>query len=199
LIHEQKVSSALELADVITPAMHRLGELLQLTPIFYLCAMLKIMISKQEFPFAYAIADLLFLEGNQVDTVDSVSKADDITSLQDAAILLCSLPMSGDGANASKSDVSTENFTLSNKLLCSLCTYCPASALNDVVSLLNNTELITSVFSRIEGYSPAAGSVSVSKLSTTMFTRDGLIMSPASIVRPLFSYILNELHRRSLI
>ncbi len=191
------VTSSFVLADVITPAMHRLGELLQLTPIFYLHTMLKIMINKHELTVAYAIADLLFQEGNQIDAGNSVSKSDDIKSLHDAAILLCSLPMRGDVVAASNSHVSTENFILSNKLLCSLCTYCPSPALTDVVSLLNNTELITSIFSRIEGYIPAAGSVTASKLSNTMFTKDGLLMSPASIKRPLFNYILNELHRRS--
>ena len=199
LVSVKIVTSSLVLADVITPAMHRLGELLQLTPIFYLHTMLKIMISRHELTFAYAIADLLFQEGNHVDSGNSVSKTDDIKSLHDAAILLCSLPMRGDAVAASSSSVSTENFILSNKLLCSLCTYCPSPALTDVVSLLNNTELITSIFSRIEGYIPTTGSVSASKLSSTMFTKDGLLMSPATIIRPLFNYILNELHRRLII
>lgn len=199
LINEQIATDKLVIADIITPAMHRLGELLQLTPVFYLFTMLQVMISKQQLPLAYAIAELLFREGNELDCGNSVSKADDIKSLQDAAILLCSLPMRGDiltGAN--NSNVTTENFLLSNKLLCSLCMYCPSPALNDVVSLLNNTDLITNVFSRIEGYIPAPGSAHGSKLSSTMFMKDGLLMSPASIIKPLFNYILNELHRRSV-
>eukprot|EP01034_Spumella_vulgaris_P036472 gene36472-44984_t len=109
-------------------------------------------------------------------------------------------------------------FELSRDVLRSSIPHCQPSYIGRTLDLLCGSELVLSVYERIEGASiVASGNVannssggaqsdanststlpSSLQLSEGVFSRDGILMQPANVVKPLMKYALMEVRRRSV-
>lgn len=139
----------------------------------------------------------------------------------DAAVKMCTLgaksalmkkPRSDDDDDDDEDDVASDilsfpvaAFDVARTILNFSIISCPASGLNKMINLVSTSDLVLSIFGRVEG-SPTTGQVSAStelkssqllKIADGTFARDGILMHPKTIIGPLIQFALGEMKRRN--
>jgi hypothetical protein len=127
-----------------------------------------------------------------------------------------SLPIRTNSANPSlihKSESSEKSifpvvaFKVSRNLLKESVSYCQPQCMGSTVDLLSQSDLVLSVYDRIEGMSSSniedkltqkIQKRDVSKILESSYTRDGILMQSVTVLVPLMTYALNEIKRRTL-
>jgi hypothetical protein len=156
---------------------------------------------------------------------DGNLSGEDLAVLLEAAVTLCTLaakPMQGGGragkgtATGGKTPLSslesmTQPFIVIRDLLRGVASICPAEHLGKSLDILNGSELVLAVYQRVEGAveepivsratssdtsAPSPASQGDFKINETVFTRDGILMTPGSVLGLVLRYSAAEVKRR---
>ena len=136
---------------------------------------------------------------------------EDASLIIDAAVTLSTLaakqaftPASGK-SNTTASLRIIESFHIAHDLLQVSTLSAPSSLLTQTVDLLENTDLVLSVFERMDGSYSQVTSVNTDttlltpfKISEDSFTRDGILMTSNKVLGPLMKFCLREIQRRNM-
>ena len=136
---------------------------------------------------------------------------EDASLIIDAAVTLSTLaakqaftPSTGKN-NATASLRIIESFHIAHDLLQVSTLSAPSNLLTQTVDLLENTDLVLSVFERMDGSYSQVSSVNADttlltpfKISEDSFTRDGILMASNKVLGPLMKFCLREIQRRNM-
>jgi hypothetical protein len=143
---------------------------------------------------------------------DSTLRGKDIVVLLEAAVTLCSLAVKQvQGGNRSIPSIEsiTQPFVVSRNLLRGLTAICPVDHLGRTLDILNGSELVLTVYQRVEGAKLDTdnrtkmningidtGIKEDFKINEATFSKDGLLMAPGVILGPILKYAAAEMKRR---
>lgn len=157
--------------------------------------------------------------------MDGNLSGDDLAVLLEAAVTLCTLaakPMQVGGRAGKGTTVGgkipppslesmTQPFIVIRDLLRGVASICPAEHLGKSLDILNGSELVLAVYQRVEGAveepalpkipntdssAPSPASQGEFKINDTVFTRDGILMTPGSVLGLVLRYSAAEVRRR---
>ena len=159
-----------------------------------------------------SVARTLLTQRSHVSTSYSHQQEEEDASLIiDAAVTLSTLaakqaftPSTGK-SNTTASLRIIESFHIAHDLLQVSTLSAPSSLLTQTVDLLENTDLVLSVFERMDGSYSQVTSVNTDttlltpfKISEDSFTRDGILMASNKVLGPLMKFCLREIQRRNM-
>jgi hypothetical protein len=156
---------------------------------------------------------------------DGNLSGEDLAVLLEAAVTLCTLAAkpiqvggrAGKGtATGGKTPLPslesmTQPFVVIRDLLRGVASICPAEHLGKSLDILNGSELVLAVYQRVEGAveepilsrpsnsdisAPSPASHGEFKINETVFTRDGILMTPGSVLGLVLRYSAAEVKRR---
>ena len=135
---------------------------------------------------------------------------EDASLIIDAAVTLSTLAakqaftLSSGKNNTTASLRIIESFHIAHDLLQVSTLSAPSYLLTQTVDLLENTDLVLSVFERMDGSYSQVTSVNTDttllnpfKISEDSFTRDGILMASNKVLGPLMKFCLREIQRRN--
>jgi hypothetical protein len=156
---------------------------------------------------------------------DGNLSGEDLAVLLEAAVTLCTLAAkpiqvggrAGKGSTtggktpAPSLESMTQPFIVIRDLLRGVASICPAEHLGKSLDILNGSELVLAVYQRVEGAveepilsrtsnsdtsAPSPASQGEFKINETVFTRDGILMTPGSVLGLVLRYSAAEVKRR---
>ena len=136
---------------------------------------------------------------------------EDASLIIDAAVTLSTLaakqaftPSTGKSSTTASLRI-IESFHIAHDLLQVSTLSAPSNLLTQTVDLLENTDLVLSVFERMDGSYSQVTSVNTDttlltpfKISEDSFTRDGILMASNKVLGPLMKFCLREIQRRNM-
>jgi hypothetical protein len=145
--------------------------------------------------------------------------------LVDASLTLCSLAVKQPSTKTNRkvntkavdAKTSAAPFAVSGDILRSVCLGCPHEFIGQSLNILTGSDLVVSVYQRMEGVAPLDESQTgvrktlfsrneakdeknnlQFKISENLFSRDGILMAPQAVLGPLLKHALREVQRKSV-
>lgn len=212
-----------EAGGIITPIMRRGCNLLLVSPVFFSHSMFRALLTTpttERILLAMAVARVIGQEGRGCSTMSAMAASEESELILDTAYQLCGLVgRTGTLDGILTTQMQIEPFSISRELLRIAAAYGSIESIGRVTDLIGGSELVLSVFLRTEDVegsdrgldeihnthsSTTTGSSAANshpsapafKVSNSSFHRDGLLMSPATIIPPLLKYSIKEKNRR---
>lgn len=217
------------IVTALTSDIRRVCALLCLSPFVFAHIIIKKLMAKGASALAMDVARALGAEdstasnnsstqivenNSSIGCSDTTLRGLDLVVLLEAAVTLCSLAVKQvqGGGNRSIPSIEsiTQPFVVSRDLLRGLTAVCPADHLGRTLDILNGSELVLTVYQRVEGAkldtdnnrkSRNANGIDTNikndfKINEATFSKDGLLMAPGVILSPILKYAAAEMKRR---
>jgi hypothetical protein len=217
------------IVTALTSDIRRVCALLCISPFVFAHIIIKKLMAKGASSLAMDVARALGAEDSTASNNSSTQIVDnnsyiggsdttlrglDLVVLLEAAVTLCSLAVKQvqGGGNRSIPSIEsiTQPFVVSRDLLRSLTAVCPADHLGRTLDILNGSELVLTVYQRVEGAKldtdnyrkkmningPDTNVKDEFKINEATFSKDGLLMAPGVILGPILKYAAAEMKRR---
>ena len=188
---------------------------------------------------AMNVARVLSIEGStgsdkSFGTVQFSLSSDDASMLVDASLTLCSLAVKQPVGKTNRkinqkavdAKTSAAPFAISGDILRSVCLGCPPEFIGQSLNILTGSDLVVSVYQRMEGVAPldesqsgirktlfgknnkekeskedktaSTNPQSLFRISDNLFSRDGILMAPQAVLGPLLKHAMREVQRKSV-